>query len=94
MGYQQYPFLPPLISGIVEDKLKLMESYSTPFCQMVNSKKSSVSLFIQRKDAKGNDGPWMSVLSEQPTVLDTSTPWNLTIIKTTFASKEEISLLS
>ncbi|MBP5386693.1 MAG: hypothetical protein J6Y97_04810 [Prevotella sp.] len=94
MEYQQYPFLPPFDSGIVDDKLKLMESYSMPFCQMVNPKKSAVSLFIQRNGETGNNGPWQSVLSERPSVLNTSTPWSLTIIKTTFASKDEISLLS
>ncbi len=94
MGLQHYPFLPHIDSGVVKDKLELMESYSVPFCQMVNPQKSSVALLIQRKDTKGDDGPWLSVLSERPTVLNTSTPWSMTIFKTTFASTEDISLLA
>ena len=94
MGLQHYPFLPHIDNGVVKDKLEMMESYSVPFCQMVNPQKSAVALLIQRKDAKGDDGPWLSVLSERPTVLNTSTPWSMTIIKTTFASTEDISLLA
>ena len=94
MGFKTYPFLPPISSGVVEDKLKLMERYSVPFCQMVNPGKSAVSLFIQRTDATGDNGPWLSVLSEHPNVLSTSTPWSMTILKTAFVSKEDIFLLN
>lgn len=94
MSCKSYPFLPPFDSGFVQEKLELAERYSVPFCQMVNPQNSAVSLFIRRKGETGDNGPWMSVLSERPTVLDTSTPWSMTILKTTFASKDNISLLT
>ena len=93
MGFKTYPFLPPIYDGVVNRKLEQMECYSVTFSQMVNPQKSSIAIFIRRKDEQGDKGPWLSVLSEPPTILGTTTPWNLTIFKTSFAYKEEMSLL-
>lgn len=94
MGYQNYPFLSPINNNIVINKLNQMDRFSVPFCQLVNSVRPAVFLFIKRENTQGDNGPWLSVLSERPTVLNTSTPWSMTILKTSFVGKDDISLMN